>query len=277
MARRAEEETNHWPGFVDALSTIVMVITFLLILLGLTLFIMMQKVKSAANPDIDTKSDTEQTEGQSPVLIADAKAQAQQAAQAMDDAATLQSALKKTQAELAALKRKQADNQEAAPNAPKGRSVAELSEQLRQDEQIKTEDKLTILTRKSDSKVRLKVVSQEVDTSGGAIDVTSAAVSIEVTFDQNATKIDSDTGDKIGAVLAQKLARGEAGKYEIRSIASSKVGSVSEAQRKAYFRALSVRNVLIKRGISTDQIETRVSLPQPGEAEDKVVVVRKPL
>ena len=33
MAKRQEEEENYWPGFVDALSTIVMVITLLMIIL----------------------------------------------------------------------------------------------------------------------------------------------------------------------------------------------------------------------------------------------------
>ncbi|MEM9422913.1 MAG: hypothetical protein AAF986_10510 [Pseudomonadota bacterium] len=34
----AQQEENHWPGFVDALSTIVMVVTFLLIILAVAIF-----------------------------------------------------------------------------------------------------------------------------------------------------------------------------------------------------------------------------------------------
>lgn len=44
MARRLEEEDNHWPGFVDALSTIVMVVTFLLIILGIVIFAISQQI-----------------------------------------------------------------------------------------------------------------------------------------------------------------------------------------------------------------------------------------
>ncbi|MEM6414610.1 MAG: hypothetical protein AAF720_08130 [Pseudomonadota bacterium] len=36
----AQQEENHWPGFVDALSTIVMVVTFLLIILAIAIFVM---------------------------------------------------------------------------------------------------------------------------------------------------------------------------------------------------------------------------------------------
>lgn len=37
--KTTDEEANHWPGFVDALSTIVMVVTFLLIILAVAIFV----------------------------------------------------------------------------------------------------------------------------------------------------------------------------------------------------------------------------------------------
>ncbi|WP_375451375.1 hypothetical protein [uncultured Devosia sp.] len=47
MARLVEEEENYWPGFVDALSTIVMVVTFLLIILGVVIFAISTQVSKA--------------------------------------------------------------------------------------------------------------------------------------------------------------------------------------------------------------------------------------
>lgn len=47
MAHRQEEAENHWPGFVDALSTIVMVVTFLLIILGVVIFVIAQQIKAS--------------------------------------------------------------------------------------------------------------------------------------------------------------------------------------------------------------------------------------
>jgi uncharacterized membrane protein len=47
MARHVEEDENYWPGFVDALSTIVMVVTFLLIILGVAIFAISTQVSKA--------------------------------------------------------------------------------------------------------------------------------------------------------------------------------------------------------------------------------------
>lgn len=44
MAKAQQAEENHWPGFVDALSTIVMVVTFLLIILAVAIFVLSLKV-----------------------------------------------------------------------------------------------------------------------------------------------------------------------------------------------------------------------------------------
>ncbi|NRA86068.1 MAG: hypothetical protein HRU28_01480 [Rhizobiales bacterium] len=55
MARIPDEAENHWPGFVDALSTIVMVVTFLLIILGVVIFIIAQQIQeTVGNAKIDT-------------------------------------------------------------------------------------------------------------------------------------------------------------------------------------------------------------------------------
>ncbi len=62
---QAQEEENHWPGFVDALSTIVMVVTFLLIILAIAIFIMSLSIaeESAQMEDAAaTSSNLDQTQ-----------------------------------------------------------------------------------------------------------------------------------------------------------------------------------------------------------------------
>lgn len=53
MSAAAEEEANHWPGFVDALSTIVMVVTFLLIILAIAIFVTSLTIADIARQDRD--------------------------------------------------------------------------------------------------------------------------------------------------------------------------------------------------------------------------------
>lgn len=278
MARKPEEEANHWPGFVDALSTIVMVITFLLILLGLTLFIMMQKIQADANVVTNTQVLSEAAGGAQ--AINDEKTQssmeqASSSASKSSQVSELQEKLQQAQQEIEKLKT-QTQQMAGAPKAPEGQSIASMGAELRQEEQIETEDKLTILTRKTDEKVKVAIASDEPVTTDGKIKVTSAAIALELNYDKDTTKLDEEAATQVGNYFEEQAPKAGDAKFEIRSIASSGVGSISEARRKAYFRALVVRNILLKRGIPADRIITKVALPQPGEEQDKVIVSLKP-
>lgn len=279
MARKPEEEANHWPGFVDALSTIVMVITFLLILLGLTLFIMMQKIQSDASVVENTSVSTEEAGGATAEDQAqsDAKQQKQASASAAQTSqvSDLKEKLQEAQQEIKDLKERAEENA-GAPKAPTGRSIASKSTELRQDDKIDTQDKLTILTRKVDEKVKIAVASQEVVQNDGDIRVTSAAVALQLDYEPDTTNVDDAAAEQVGQYFAEQQKTAPDARFEIRSIASSGVGSVSEARRKAYFRALTVRNILLQRGVAADRIATKISLPQPGEQDDRVVISMKP-
>ncbi|MEO1014526.1 MAG: hypothetical protein AAFX08_04985 [Pseudomonadota bacterium] len=53
---QSQQEENHWPGFVDALSTIVMVVTFLLIILAIAIFVMSLKIaETTANIETEAR------------------------------------------------------------------------------------------------------------------------------------------------------------------------------------------------------------------------------
>ena len=113
-------------------------------------------------------------------------------------------------------------------------------------------------------------------TEDGKVEVKSAAVALELNYDRDTTKLDDETSKQVGDYFQKALPKAGTDKFEIRSIASSKLGSVSDARRKAYFRALVVRNVLLSRGVPSERIITKVALPQPGEEDDKVIVSLKP-
>jgi len=51
LAKAEQAEENHWPGFVDALSTIVMVVTFLLIILAIAIFVLSLKIVDVTDGD----------------------------------------------------------------------------------------------------------------------------------------------------------------------------------------------------------------------------------
>lgn len=73
MSAAEEQEENHWPGFVDALSTIVMVVTFLLIILAVAIFALslnIAKVAGVSETPIQTTNMVEATE----ILVEEADA-----------------------------------------------------------------------------------------------------------------------------------------------------------------------------------------------------------
>ncbi|MEM9704442.1 MAG: hypothetical protein AAF850_00040 [Pseudomonadota bacterium] len=58
VAKAQQQEENHWPGFVDALSTIVMVVTFLLIILAIAIFAMSLNIVKIVVENTPTEKST---------------------------------------------------------------------------------------------------------------------------------------------------------------------------------------------------------------------------
>ena len=67
MASAAQdgEDENYWPGFVDALTTMVMVLTFIMMILGITVFSLSQNVSKILIADIAKSANVPATPGES--------------------------------------------------------------------------------------------------------------------------------------------------------------------------------------------------------------------
>jgi hypothetical protein len=133
----AEGEVNHWPGFVDALTTIIMVVTFLLIILGATVFILSKKIVEQVRSE---KVEDAIKNGQT------------------SDVKTLTEQLDKARAEIAALKKSVSPIQ-SPQDADDGMSIADTDDFLRQDERVKGDARLSIRTRVTDNTKKLGAMS----------------------------------------------------------------------------------------------------------------------
>jgi len=78
MARRVEQEESYWPGFVDALSTIVMVVTFLLIILGVAIFAISTQVTHLLNEGTAQTAKAQANLAQQQQVVAELASQQQQ-------------------------------------------------------------------------------------------------------------------------------------------------------------------------------------------------------
>ncbi len=312
MARRAEEAENHWPGFVDALSTIVMVVTFLLIILGIVIFVISKNISTelaksaseveAAQSALAQAQDKAAKANEQIRAAALAQAKAELRAEMMHQKkpAAKQSdtegekrdikmaqverqvgASQKSDAQQKAgvEKRKQADAKEAKQNkqqqnrksaARSKKSAAsfrpQFSEQLTQNDEIDSKDRLSVRSRQTRNTKQIVIATVEQERKHRKVHVTSSTAILSLLF-RGGIKITKEASGELQDFLKETAGPSSSAKYEIRAFINTDKGSISEARRLAYYRALATRNELLKLGVKARRIAIRVgSSGRPGDA-----------
>lgn len=246
----ADGELNHWPAFVDVLTTVIMVVTFLLVIMSAAVMTLsqraMQHFKEQLLSEEAKKHDKDKSADK-----ADAKATA-----------------------TAGSPGKQA-NRIASPDAETGTTIAELGSILRSETVVNGEDRLTIRTRETPDTLKIKVKAvEEADKTTKGVEVQTSDVLMRVDFDQFAVTYDADNTNKVITFLKARMKPGMT--YEIWSFAPQS-SSVSEAQRLAFYRAAMTRNILIKAGIQPTDILTQIRVTDASSKDGhNVRVVLKP-
>ncbi len=341
MARKAQAEENYWPGFVDALSTIVMVITFLLILLSIVIFVLSQNTAKRAIDDaqaksgagqvkVETKSTAEaqarrkseaqkkttakaqkkvqsaqksQSKSQSKAQsMAKAQSKAQSQAKAQSKAQSMAKAQSKAQSQAKA----QSKAQSQAKAQSKSQSQAKASRQssqksemrvaqekeetnttagqfkpregkrLTQAEKVESKDKLEVRSRAAVDEKRIVIAPEEKPKEKEKIKVVTSKSLLTLEFPPSNVKIDEASVKAVQSYLSSSADIKAEGKIEIRSFANSTVGSISEARRLAYYRAMATRNQLLKGGVDPKRISIRIRETTVKEEQDLVKVYLKP-
>ncbi len=240
----AEGESNPWPAFVDVLTTVIMVVTFMLVIMSAAMMTMSQKI----------------------IKQIEEKAAARTAA-----------ALQGSAAGASPNDGKNGTNPpiRSPQEAPDGSSVAEKGDILRMESPPDGAERLSIRTRETPETLKLAVKAVEAPKAQqkGA-EVKTADTLVKIAFDANAYTYDEDSTNKVVAFLKAHPSAGAS--YEIWSFAPQ-TGSVSEAQRTAFYRAAMSRNLLVKAGIPPKQITTQVRITDPKLPDGHMVrIVVKP-
>jgi len=220
MARRHEEEENYWPGFVDALSTIVMVVTLLMIILVIVIFVITQMIeKTVIVADIvDTPP---------PPLIQ------------MESTKTVG---------VVSPEKSQEVTQEVDPDA---------TNNLRIQSRTVVDEKKVVVTTEEEA---------ELDPAENAIVVTSAQSILSVLYLGKGVELNGDAITDITEFLQKNSETLIDQRITVYSFYDPKSPALSQAKRKAYFRLLSIRNVLIANGIFGDNLTVNVR-PAPTDQE----------
>lgn len=241
----AEGEVNHWPAFVDVLTTVIMVVTFMLVIMSAAIMALTQRVveniKQQVAQQHEAPDDGAKSGGGSAALAADATKDEQKV---------------------------------PSPDAEEGSSVAELGDMLRTEKPIDGQEKLTIRTRETADTLKLQVKAMERPDEANGIRVTTADVLLKLAFEPLAVTMNDETTGQINSFIKGKMQPGM--KYEIWSFAPQ-TASVSEAERLAFYRAALVRNLLVRAGIPPASILTQVRVTDPMSKDGhNVRVVLKP-
>lgn len=238
----SDGEVNHWPAFVDVLTTVIMVVTFLLVIMSAAVMVLSQRVVAQLKTSMAAE------------LAASGKAKG---AASDKSAASAQQKSQGTQID-----------------AEKGTSVAELGDILRTQNPVTGRDELTIRTRESPDllKVKVKAMEQPKDTTG--VEVKTADTLLQIDFEPTAIRYSADNTDAIVKFVEKHANDGM--KFEIWAL-TPQDASLSEAQRIGFYRAAVTRNLLVKAGIKPSNIATQVRVTDLRSKEGHTVrVVIKP-
>lgn len=238
MAHAAQdgEEENYWPGFVDALTTMVMVLTFIMMILGLTVFslsqnvskVLLSQIAQAVNVDVP------------PSDLSD------------DVVNRIIAAISSQKNEIEGQKRKARD----------------MAAEKTVEERSQREAMLVLPGDKHQSTAPADIKPVPAGAAAAANDV-----ALTIAFQPNAALYDEAVRREI-VTFAQKAREGE---FIIRAYAVDNSGTITEARRLAYYRAMMVRQELVKAGLKANQVSAQIddSTDLSNRSLVRVLAVRK--
>ncbi len=218
MAVSSDEDENHWPGYVDALTTMTMMLIFIMTILAVTIFGLSQnisrsfveRIARAANVDVSSLggSGTQELAER----VASAIEQRPQTAVAAATPAEAPPA-----------------SEEAANDAP---APAEPAKTFRSAAVAPADAPGTVTVERDEALLTL-------------------------VFSQRATGVDQATADEMKAFIAAADRADGSGLLEIKAYAA-RDGAISDARRVAFYRLMTVRQQLIAMGVQVHRIKVRI-------------------
>ena len=221
------EGGDYWPGYVDALTAMVKVLAFVMMLLDVTVFMLSQKISrqmietiaQAANVKVDPNTNITELTRQV--------------------------------------------KEKLAPSAPPPPSAT--SQRQAEGQQSSIVDR-----QRTESKA-----SEDTAPPVSAASTRTTGSEMTVTFPPRVTRMD-DNSTKGVADFAPSQLSGGTGAVEIRAHADASSGSLTDARRVAYYRAMQVRQQLIAAGIPGDKLTIRVvDVVSETEGRDVKVTARR--
>jgi hypothetical protein len=242
----SETEENYWPGYVDALTTMTMVLTFIMLVLGLAVFSLSQNVskgmlESIANAmKLTNDMPNDMSSDDITRMVIERIGKQDEAMQAAKAEASRLSAIRPEEM------RQLPAGRAAEPGDP-GSAVVER--RIESAAAAPTEQATPVTT------------------------VLKQPAQLRLVYKPRATGLDEAAREAISEALASDSALQKAKTVEIIAGVDAGNMAVSDANRIAYYRALILRGQLMAAGISAERIKVRVD---PAVAANQMVISATP-
>ena len=274
----SEEGENHWPGYVDALTTMTMMLIFVMMILSIALFSLSENVsrtlveKIATSAGLTIASDGISIDDYAEKLIEQLE---KRGAQGKQDGALPQPGM-----------------QGGVTQSPgsQGASVVTVQAPRQPGSQAQgggaaLNDGNAAVPTKTPGQADVPGPDKQIESAAvargymaeSAVGVTRAQALMTLAFKPRATALDEPSQAEIKAFIdAEGFAAGET-MFDLIAYASTDFGGLSDARRVAYYRAMAVRARLISLGVAPTRLKVQVLDKNGVEQADRVqVVVRSP-
>jgi hypothetical protein len=220
----SEEGENYWPGYVDALTSMVQVLAFVMIMLAMAVFVIsqsvskhsVQQIAKAVNADAKPNADLKQLTQ----AIVDKIQQLQSAASVSDS-----------------------NKPPPSAEASAGKSVAPAS---------------AANDARSEKIIETRFGGAQPRNDPAAVQIPSDAPRLRVDFEEHSFKIVQERAQSVAKFIEENKAVEQGQVVVINAYAYSGDGALSEARRLAYYRAMTARKQLAEK-VRADSIRINVS------------------
>ncbi|MFN0265352.1 hypothetical protein ACKTEK_15920 [Tepidamorphus sp. 3E244] len=213
MSAQDESETNYWPGYVDALTTMTMVLTFVMMILAIGIYILSESLSKTLLTELLREADVE-----------------------VSDQAT-QKEVRDTLVET--LTRLNHEHEEGY------HPVERVQQELR-------------VTQDDNAREVYAAPVQTPTIPERDVAARSTGSVLKVTYEDAQTQLDEDSRAEIRQFVSSSDAIREARTILIRAHAAPIAGGATQARRLAYYRAMLLRNEMIRLGIEPRRLRVEV-------------------
>jgi hypothetical protein len=226
MAANGDEQENHWPGYVDALTTMTMVLTFVMMVLGISIFTLSQNVSQALIEKIAAAADVKEEPGGGDA----------------DDLAN------RIVARIEDLQNNQGEKipRSITTEREDGRRAAAAAEDQKHDRIV--------------SEAR---APSEAPAKAARLDAADAM--LRIVYQPRSTQLDDGAREDLATRLRAIPDMAAASRIEVMAGIDPVNIAVSDARRVAFYRAMRTRSELIQNGVPADRIHVRIDNGTPGE------------